>query len=92
MGKILRIPKRRRVVLATICLFGGAAALLVGLTLVFYTLGLKDWPLISSCAVIGLVFVHLQTLAALLLVSLSYRIVTEPNAASSTSEEGKGKV
>lgn len=92
MGNILRIPKRKRVTLATMCLFGGAAVLLAGLTVVFYTFQLQGWELILSCGLLGLGFVHLQTYAALLLVSLSYRIVTEPNAATSTSEEGKGKV
>ena len=91
-GKILhrltQMPRRKRVAIASGCLFGGAVFMLAALYAIFFVAKLQGFALAAATALVGLAFVHAQTMAAAMLVSLAYPGVTEQGAVTSSSQEG----
>jgi len=89
--KIMRIERRTRVWVAILALVGGALAMLLGLILVQQAGGLAGdslrWWAWLAIAIIGLGFVHAQTIAAAMMVTLVQETVTSSGEATSTKVE-----
>lgn len=82
--RMLAVPAARRKLLAPILMFSGAAGMLVGMSLIAQMGGievgqLKPWAW-GAVTLLGLAFVHAQTMATLMIVSLIGEQETQPTA------------
>lgn len=88
-AKILGWPRGKRLAFALACLFGGALVLLSG----FYAIGLIDKPspvtLFVLFGLLGCIFVGMQTLAGVSLVTLLEETVTHDTGTTSISQDRK---
>ncbi len=87
---LLKIPRNKRPMRATLWLFGSAAFLLAALYATFLAGGFPKEGITPAawcvCLVTGLIFVHGQTLAGALLVSVAVTPVS-PDASQSKKDE-----
>jgi hypothetical protein len=89
--RVLEISRTTRVWLAIVALFGSGAAMILGLFIVQESGGstgdhLRWWAWLTI-AVLGLGFVHAQSLAGAMMVSLIQEAVTSPDGGTSTKVE-----
>jgi len=87
------IPERKRRALATLIIFVSAALLLGGLYGIALiapnqqSLNVLQWICV---AVLGLLFVHAQTMAAAMILSQAHFVVTKTSPPPSTSQDSEG--